>query len=123
MRDICLLYIYTCMYVCCSNGQSCHTFHLLAEKDARIAFPTVQQLLEHSCAQQQLKFKQAPPYLLLHMPRFGKDFRMYDKILPTLELDITDVLQGGELTTVMSRLSFRQNLHHFYTIYCKKEKP
>ena len=90
------LFLILFSFSCCSNGQSCHTFHLLAEKDARIAFPTVQQLLEHSCAQEQLKFKQAPAYLLLHMPRFGKDFRMYDKILPTLDLDITDVLQGGE---------------------------
>ena len=46
------------MIHCCSNGQSCHSFHLLSEKDARIAFPTVQELLEHSCAQEQIKFKQ-----------------------------------------------------------------
>ncbi|XP_067942322.1 ubiquitin carboxyl-terminal hydrolase CYLD-like [Watersipora subatra] len=78
-----------------SNGQSCHSFHLLSEKDARIAFPTVQELLEHSCAQEQLKFKKIPPFLILHMPRFGRDYRMYDKILPSIDLDITDVLQGA----------------------------
>ncbi|KAF3837330.1 hypothetical protein F7725_004794 [Dissostichus mawsoni] len=34
----------------------------------------------------------APSCLLLLMPRFGKDFKMFDAILPTLSLDITDLL-------------------------------
>jgi len=31
------------------------------------------------------------------MPRFGKDYKMYRRILPSLELDITDVLENGKL--------------------------
>ena len=38
---------------------------------------------------------QIPSVLILQMPRFGKDFKMYDKILPSLELDITDLLEYG----------------------------
>lgn len=39
---------------------------------------------------------QAPSCLLLLMPRFGKDFKMFDAILPTLSLDITDLLDDSE---------------------------
>ena len=35
---------------------------------------------------------QAPSCLPLLMPRFGKDFKMFDAILPSLTLDITDLL-------------------------------
>uniref|UniRef100_A0A674PFT9 ubiquitinyl hydrolase 1 n=1 Tax=Takifugu rubripes TaxID=31033 RepID=A0A674PFT9_TAKRU len=34
----------------------------------------------------------SPSCLLLLMPRFGKDFKMFDAILPTLSLDLTDLL-------------------------------
>lgn len=39
---------------------------------------------------------QAPSSLLLLMPRFGKDFKMFDAILPTLSLDITDLLDDSK---------------------------
>lgn len=39
---------------------------------------------------------QAPSCLLLLMPRFGKDFKMFDAILPTLSLDITDLLDDSK---------------------------
>ncbi|CAG5929574.1 unnamed protein product [Menidia menidia] len=53
---------------------------------------SVQALLETSFHHARLKFVEAPSCLLLLMPRFGKDFKMYDAILPTLSLDITDLL-------------------------------
>lgn len=31
------------------------------------------------------------------MPRFGKKFKMFEKIVPSLELDITDLLSEGGL--------------------------
>lgn len=39
---------------------------------------------------------QAPSCLLLLMPRFGKDFKMFDAILPTISLDITDLLDDSK---------------------------
>lgn len=30
------------------------------------------------------------------MPRFGKEFKMFDAILPSLTLDITDLLDESE---------------------------
>lgn len=41
------------------------------------------------------------------MPRFGKDFKMFDAILPTLSLDITDLLDDSkEIHFIISPLSF-----------------
>ncbi len=31
------------------------------------------------------------------MPRFGKSYKMYKRIVPSLYLDITDILEYGEL--------------------------
>ncbi|XP_041635703.1 ubiquitin carboxyl-terminal hydrolase CYLD isoform X2 [Cheilinus undulatus] len=58
----------------------------------RIRVATVQALLESSFLHAGLKFVEAPSCLLLLMPRFGKDFKMFDAILPTQSLDITDLL-------------------------------
>lgn len=38
---------------------------------------------------------QVPSCLILQMPRFGKKFKLFDKIIPSLELDITDLLSEG----------------------------
>lgn len=38
---------------------------------------------------------QVPSCLILQMPRFGKKFKMFEKIVPSLELDITDLLSEG----------------------------
>uniref|UniRef100_A0A4W6C8J8 ubiquitinyl hydrolase 1 n=1 Tax=Lates calcarifer TaxID=8187 RepID=A0A4W6C8J8_LATCA len=59
---------------------------------SRMRVASVQALLESSFLHAGLKFVEAPSCLLLLMPRFGKDFKMYDAILPTLSLDITDLL-------------------------------
>ena len=39
---------------------------------------------------------QIPSCLILQMPRFGKDFKMFKRIVPSLYLDITDILVNGE---------------------------
>uniref|UniRef100_A0A3Q2PXL5 ubiquitinyl hydrolase 1 n=1 Tax=Fundulus heteroclitus TaxID=8078 RepID=A0A3Q2PXL5_FUNHE len=59
---------------------------------AAMRVASVQALLESSFLHGGLKFVEAPSCLLLLMPRFGKDFKMFDAILPTLSLDITDLL-------------------------------
>ncbi|XP_023700497.2 ubiquitin carboxyl-terminal hydrolase CYLD isoform X1 [Paramormyrops kingsleyae] len=57
-----------------------------------LVLPTVQQLLEHSFYNNSLKLAEVPSCLILQMPRFGKKFKMFDKIIPSLELDISDLL-------------------------------
>ncbi|XP_037613963.1 ubiquitin carboxyl-terminal hydrolase CYLD [Sebastes umbrosus] len=65
---------------------------LTSPSPSRMRVASVQALLESSFLHAGLKFVEAPSCLLLLMPRFGKDFKMFDAILPTLSLDITDLL-------------------------------
>lgn len=65
---------------------------LTSPSHGRMRVATVQALLESSFLHAGLKFVEAPSCLLLLMPRFGKDFKMFDAISPTLSLDITDLL-------------------------------
>ncbi|XP_068163768.1 ubiquitin carboxyl-terminal hydrolase CYLD [Antennarius striatus] len=67
----------------------------LTSSSSRTRVASVQELLESSFLHAGLKFVEAPSCLLLLMPRFGKDFKMFDTILPTLSLDITDLLDDS----------------------------
>ena len=40
-------------------------------------------------------FLQMPSCLILQMPRFGSRYKMYDMILPNLELDVTHIVENG----------------------------
>ncbi|XP_010764854.1 ubiquitin carboxyl-terminal hydrolase CYLD [Notothenia coriiceps] len=96
----------------------------------RLLLPTVQQLLEHSFHTAALKLAEAPSCLILQMPRFGKKFKMFDKIIPSLELDITDLLcEGpqqcmlcGDLAELECSDCFKESLfsHTGFKIFCGK---
>ncbi|XP_075832955.1 ubiquitin carboxyl-terminal hydrolase CYLD-like [Microtus pennsylvanicus] len=73
--------------------QDCNFYQIFVEKNEKIGVPTVQQLLEWSFINSNLKFAEAPSCLLIQMPRFGRDFKMFKKIFPSLELNITDLLE------------------------------
>ncbi|XP_053389667.1 ubiquitin carboxyl-terminal hydrolase CYLD-like, partial [Mercenaria mercenaria] len=79
------------------NQETQHTYfyQLIMEKDERLVLPTTQQLFELSFLQIGIKLKEVPSCLIIQMPRFGKDYKMYKRILPSLELDITDVLENA----------------------------
>ncbi|TRY66523.1 hypothetical protein DNTS_015902 [Danionella cerebrum] len=64
-------------------SQEAYTHQIIVEKTQLPAMPSVQQLLEMSFV---------PSCLIVQMPRFGKKFKMFPKILPSTELDITDLL-------------------------------
>ncbi|XP_043937550.1 ubiquitin carboxyl-terminal hydrolase CYLD [Protopterus annectens] len=73
--------------------QDCYFYQIFMDKNDKVGVPTIQQLLEWSFINSSLKFAEAPSCLIIQMPRFGKDFKMFNKIFPTLELDITDLLE------------------------------
>ncbi|XP_032892241.1 ubiquitin carboxyl-terminal hydrolase CYLD [Amblyraja radiata] len=73
--------------------QDCFFYQIFMDKNEDVGVPTIQQLLEWSFITSDLKFAEAPSCLIVQMPRFGKDFKMFKKIFPTLELDITDLLE------------------------------
>ncbi|XP_017284192.1 ubiquitin carboxyl-terminal hydrolase CYLD isoform X2 [Kryptolebias marmoratus] len=73
--------------------QDCYFYQIFMDKKDKVGVPTIQQLLEWSFITSDLKFAEAPSCLIIQMPRFGKDFKMFNKIFPSLELDITDLLE------------------------------
>ncbi|XP_061681396.1 ubiquitin carboxyl-terminal hydrolase CYLD isoform X2 [Syngnathoides biaculeatus] len=75
--------------------QESYCYQIFLEQNHRLVLPTVQQLLEHSFHSAGLKLAEVPSCLILQMPRFGKKFKMFDKIIPSLELDITSLLSEG----------------------------
>ncbi|XP_069094394.1 ubiquitin carboxyl-terminal hydrolase CYLD-like [Pleurodeles waltl] len=79
-----------------SGGKDMHGcifYQIFTEIKPSVTVPSVQQLLEWSLVTSDLKFTEAPSCLILQMPRNGKNFKMFSTILPTLELDITDLLE------------------------------
>ncbi|KAL4235448.1 hypothetical protein ACF0H5_007084 [Mactra antiquata] len=84
--------------ICSENSgdtQQTYFYQLIMEKDERLVLPTTQQLFELSFLQLGIKLKEVPSCLIIQMPRFGKDYKMYKRIVPSLELDITDVLENA----------------------------
>ncbi|KAF6077222.1 CYLD lysine 63 deubiquitinase [Phyllostomus discolor] len=73
--------------------QDCYFYQIFIGKNDKVGVPTMQQLLEWSFISSNLKFAEAPSCLIIQMPRFGKDFKLFKKIFPSLELNITDLLE------------------------------
>ncbi|KAM9795928.1 ubiquitin carboxyl-terminal hydrolase CYLD [Syngnathus typhle] len=75
--------------------QESYCYQIFLEQKRGLLLPTVQQLLEHSFHNAGLKLAEMPSCLILQMPRFGKKFKMFDKIIPSLELDVSGLLLEG----------------------------
>ncbi|XP_075212974.1 ubiquitin carboxyl-terminal hydrolase CYLD [Lycorma delicatula] len=89
-----------------STGQEAYHYQLFVEKDEQLTLPTVQQLFEQSFLTSDIKLKQVPSCLIIQMPRFGKSFKMYPRILPSQLLDVTDVIENSpRQCTVCGRLA------------------
>ncbi|ALC39181.1 CYLD, partial [Drosophila busckii] len=80
-----------------SSGQDSYFYQLFVEKDERLTFPTVQQLFEQSFHSSDIKLKEVPSCLIIQMPRFGKNYKMYPRILPSQVLDVTDIIEDCTL--------------------------
>ncbi|KAK4879570.1 hypothetical protein RN001_007716 [Aquatica leii] len=78
-----------------SSGQEAYHYQLFMEKDDGLTLPTVQQLFEQSFLTSDIKLKEVPSCLIIQMPRFGKSFKMYPRILPSQLLDVTDVIENS----------------------------
>ncbi|CAH2294704.1 ubiquitin carboxyl-terminal hydrolase CYLD-like isoform X1 [Pelobates cultripes] len=73
--------------------QGCLFYQIFMERKLSVNMPSVQQLLEWSMVTGDLKFTEAPSCLIIQMPRNGKNFKMFPTIIPTVELNITDLLE------------------------------
>uniref|UniRef100_A0A0A9VZE2 ubiquitinyl hydrolase 1 n=2 Tax=Lygus hesperus TaxID=30085 RepID=A0A0A9VZE2_LYGHE len=82
-------------YLKLSSGQEAYHYQLFVEKNEKLVLPTVQQLFEQSFFASDIKLKEVPACLIIQMPRFGKSFKMYPRILPSQLLDVTDVIEDS----------------------------
>ena len=79
-----------------SSGQTAHLYQIFVEKDPSfLPVPGVQELFEQSLWDSRVKLQVVPAALILQLPRFGRQFKVYDRILPTPFLDITDIIENG----------------------------
>ncbi|XP_067416176.1 ubiquitin carboxyl-terminal hydrolase CYLD-like isoform X2 [Emydura macquarii macquarii] len=72
--------------------QECYYYQIFIDQQEDLVVPNVQQLVEHSFLSSNLKLVEIPSCFIIQMPRFGKEYKMFSKIIPSLELDITDLL-------------------------------
>ncbi|XP_077460078.1 ubiquitin carboxyl-terminal hydrolase CYLD [Stigmatopora argus] len=77
------------------SSQGAYTFQIFLEKEQMAQIPTVQQLLDTSCLSSDVKFEEIPSCLIVQMPRFGNKYKMFSHIIPSVELDVTDLLYNS----------------------------
>ncbi|XP_022127332.2 ubiquitin carboxyl-terminal hydrolase CYLD isoform X1 [Pieris rapae] len=77
-----------------SSGQESYCYQLFVEKDEDVTLPSVQQLLEQSFATSGVKLSEVPAAFIIQMPRFGKNYKLYQRVLPSPLLDVTDLIEG-----------------------------
>ncbi|XP_069813102.1 ubiquitin carboxyl-terminal hydrolase CYLD-like isoform X2 [Dendropsophus ebraccatus] len=75
--------------------QESYCYQIFIEKQQEMMAPNVQQLLEQSFHHSRLKLAEVPSCFIIQMPRFGKEYKMFSKIVPSLELDVTDLLSDS----------------------------
>ncbi|XP_055546306.1 ubiquitin carboxyl-terminal hydrolase CYLD isoform X2 [Wyeomyia smithii] len=78
-----------------SSGLDTFYYQLFVEKDDQLKLPSVQQLFDQSFLTSNIKLKEVPSCLIIQMPRFGKNFKMYPRILPSQVLDVTDIIEDS----------------------------
>ena len=103
-----------------SSGQTAHLYQLFVERDETKRMPSVQELFEQSFLTSGVKLKSVPSVMILQMPRFGRQFKVYDRILPSQLLDVTDVIENGKLLTYSTNLQKKNNdiIFSSKTMYC-----
>lgn len=93
-----------------SSGQTAHLYQLFVERDESLQLPSVQDIFAQSFRTSNVKLRQVPSVLILQMPRFGRQFKVYDRILPSQYLDVTDVIENGTRSS-----------QHWVTFVCSKD--
>lgn len=78
-----------------SSGLESFFYQLFVEKDENLQIPNVQQLFDQSFLVSDIKLREVPSCLMIQMPRFGREFKMYSRIIPSLKLDISNVLENS----------------------------
>ncbi|XP_067052965.1 myosin heavy chain, striated muscle-like isoform X2 [Acropora muricata] len=75
-----------------SEGE--YFYQIITEKDDSVKIAQVQNILEDSFFSADIILSEVPSCLILQMPRFGSRYKMYDMILPNLELDVSYIVES-----------------------------
>ena len=85
-------------YLSLSTGETSYMYQLFVGRDpSKTSPPTVQELFEKSFQESNITLKKAPEVLILQMPRMGVKYKVFDRILPSKFLNITDVVEKGKI--------------------------
>ncbi|XP_078367475.1 ubiquitin carboxyl-terminal hydrolase CYLD-like [Oculina patagonica] len=76
------------------DSEGAFFYQIITEKDETVKIAEVQNLLEQSFISADLILSEVPSCLILQMPRFGSRYKMYDMILPNLELDVSHIVEN-----------------------------
>uniref|UniRef100_A0A1I8FH20 Tub domain-containing protein n=1 Tax=Macrostomum lignano TaxID=282301 RepID=A0A1I8FH20_9PLAT len=77
-------------YIKLSSNQACHVLQLFVDSSH---LPDTETLLHLTLLQAGLKLTQTRPFLfVLQTPRSGKDYKLFDRVVPSTELDISNLL-------------------------------
>ncbi|XP_076818225.1 ubiquitin carboxyl-terminal hydrolase CYLD-like [Clavelina lepadiformis] len=107
--------------------QECYFYQIFLDKDEKMVLPSTQLLIEQSFLASDLKFRDVPTCLILQMPRFGKDYKMYNRVRPSLTLDVTDMVEklprsctvcGGLAEYECKQCSIERSMQEHISSYC-----
>ncbi|XP_015748240.1 PREDICTED: ubiquitin carboxyl-terminal hydrolase CYLD-like isoform X3 [Acropora digitifera] len=76
------------------DGEGAYFYQIITEKDDSVKIAQVQNILEDSFFSADIILAEVPSCLILQMPRFGSRYKMYDMILPNLELDVSYIVES-----------------------------
>ncbi|XP_055308132.1 ubiquitin carboxyl-terminal hydrolase CYLD-like, partial [Sitodiplosis mosellana] len=74
------------------SGENAVFHQIFVKKNKDLKFPTVQHLLEESFKESNPKLADVPSCLLIQLPRSGQKFKLYQRVLPSHTLDLTNLM-------------------------------
>ncbi|XP_044175285.1 ubiquitin carboxyl-terminal hydrolase CYLD-like [Acropora millepora] len=76
------------------DSEGAYFYQIITEKDDSVKIAQVQNILEDSFFSADIILAEVPSCLILQLPRFGSRYKMYDMILPNLELDVSYIVES-----------------------------
>ncbi|XP_071823939.1 uncharacterized protein [Apostichopus japonicus] len=70
-------------------------YQIFLDKKDNLDTSTVSDLLHLSFLQSDLKLAKVPECLIIQLPRYGKKYKLYDWIIPSLEMDINALIRDS----------------------------
>ncbi|XP_022797606.1 uncharacterized protein LOC111335875 [Stylophora pistillata] len=70
-------------------------YQIITDKDETVKIAQVQTMLEQSFISADLFLSEVPSCLILQMPRLRNRLKVYEMILPNLQLDLTYIVENG----------------------------